>query len=142
MKEPLALDDQQSQALARLSTAVDGLDENLADVLETSKAGFGPKAFVHGFLEQVVLLLESWGVTGPLPKSNEMVGSTPSERATAWLRRNRWHLLAYTGLAVTVLVLLLQLNAMNRAIRDNRALINQTHAKVLEAILELQEEGN
>lgn len=135
MKEPLALDHQQSQALARLSTAVDGLDENLAYVLKTSKAGSGPKAFVHGFLEQVVLLLESWGVTGPLTKSNEMVGSTPSERAADWLRRNRWHLLAYTGLTVTVLVLLWQLNQMNQAIHDNRALFTEN-------LLELHEDNH
>ena len=138
-KESLALGGQQSRALAALAQDAEYLDENLAEVLATSKAGPANKAFLHGFLERVVLLLDSLGVTGPLSKSDEVLGTSPRERAMAWMRRNRWHVLAYTGLAVVVVVLLVQLGRMNQAIQGNREHINHTHFEVMQAIQDLQE---
>jgi len=140
-KSTLATTEDPSTLSAYLVEDASSVDAHLSEVFIRSKADPHSKAFVHCFLERVLKLLDSMSVTGPLPKSAEAVDSTRGERAAAWLRRNRWHLLAYTSFGLVILLLLWQNSRMERAIEDNRGLINETHAQVLQAILELQQQG-
>ncbi len=139
-KEKLAFDSAQTKAFARLVEDAGHVDNHLTEVFQQSRADPFSKAFILSFLEGTMWLLDSLGVTGPLPKSAEAVDSTRADRALAWLRRNRWHLIAYSGLVVTVLVLLRQLNEMNHAIHVNRALINAHNIELQEAAVQTQEQ--